>query len=80
MNADKSAIIQHYSRLSGFTEEEMTTLAHPVLVKSLQSHGIHFGHINSNGFKNKLDELRLLLSETNLDILAVTETHLSAIS
>lgn len=51
-------------------------LAHPDLVKSLQS-GLRCGHININGIRSKLDEVKLLLDESSLDLLAITETHLS---
>ena len=48
------------------------------LVKKINSgnHGIHFAHINVNGLLHKIDEIRLLLSEPKIDILAITETHL----
>ena len=47
------------------------------LVKRLHSkHGIHCAHINVNGLLHKMDEISLLLRETKIDILAITETHL----
>ena len=39
--------------------------------------GLKLGHINVNGLKGKLSEIRMLLIETSLDILAVTETKLA---
>lgn len=39
--------------------------------------GLKCAHININGLVNKIDEVRLLLDETKLDIFAITETHLS---
>ena len=56
----------------------MTPTAYKNLVKKFNSgnRGIHCGHININGFLNKIDEIRLLLSETKIDILAITDTHL----
>lgn len=56
----------------------MISSAFKNLVKRLNSkhHGIHCAHINVNGLLHKLDEIRLLLSETKIDILAITETHL----
>ena len=53
----------------------MTPTAYKNLVKKFNSgnRGIHCGHIS---FLNKIDEIHLLLSETKIDILAITETHL----
>ena len=53
------------------------TLAHPDLVKLMDPSGVRLGHINTNGLRKKLEEVKILLEESNLDILAVTETHLS---
>lgn len=39
--------------------------------------GLKIGHINVNGLKSKLSELHTLLTETSLDILAITETKLA---
>ncbi|XP_020622097.1 uncharacterized protein LOC110059711 [Orbicella faveolata] len=39
--------------------------------------GLKFGHINMNGPKGKLSEIHMLLIETSLDILAITETKLA---
>ena len=39
--------------------------------------GLKLGHINVNGLKGKLSEIRMLLVETSLDILAVMETKLA---
>ena len=39
--------------------------------------GLKLGHINVNGLKGKLSEIRMLLIETSLDILAVTGTKLA---
>ena len=39
--------------------------------------GLKLGHINVNGLKGKLSEIRMLLIETSLDILTVTETKLA---
>jgi len=52
--------------------------AYEDLVESLSNHnGLCIGHLNVNGLKSKLSEISLLLHSANLDILAITETHLS---
>ena len=51
-----------------------------VLSKKLQSHAcksVKIAHINLNGLENKLTEVKLLLQTTKLDILTISETHLS---
>ena len=49
---------------------------HNVLLLKLQIHdGIRLAHLNINGLLHKLDELKLLISSTDLDVLALTETH-----
>ena len=39
--------------------------------------GLKLGHINVNGLENKLSEIKILLKESNLHVLAIAETHLS---
>ena len=52
--------------------------AHKKLVEDLKLHeGTRIGHINSNGLVKKIHEIKILISEGNFDVLAVTETHLS---
>jgi len=43
---------------------------------SLQT-GLRFGHLNVNGLKSKLTEITLMVCTIKLDVLAITETHLS---
>ena len=38
--------------------------------------GLKVAHINVSGLFYKLHEIKLLLQETRLDVLAITETHL----
>ena len=38
--------------------------------------GLNVGHLNAKGLRGKLPEIKLLLLETSLDILAITETKL----
>ena len=38
--------------------------------------GLNVGHLNTEGLRGTLPEIKLLLLETGLDILAVTETNL----
>lgn len=53
--------------------DEFTAINH-----NLYEHpGLKLGHINVNGLKGKLSEIRLLLVKTSLDILAITETKLT---
>ena len=48
------------------------------LVASLSNrYGLRIGHINVNGLKSKLSEISLLIHSAKLDILAITESHLS---
>ena len=52
-------------------------LAFQTLVAELKLlNGLKCAHINVNGLVSKLDEIKLLLQETKIDILAITETHL----
>ena len=41
------------------------------------SNGLCCAHININGLLNKIDQVRSLLLETRIDVLAISETHLS---
>ena len=50
---------------------------HPDLLKKLNpKRGVLCAHLNTNGMYRKMEEIKLLLKETKLDIFAVTETHL----
>ena len=50
---------------------------HYDLVKKLHSAcGLQIAHININGLFKKMEEVKLLLKETKLDLLAITESHL----
>ena len=40
--------------------------------------GLTIGHINVNGLRGKIAEIRYLLSEVKFDVIAITETHLSS--
>ena len=46
--------------------------------KMNQGTGLKIAHLNVNGLLRKLNTLKVLIEETNVDILAVTETHLEA--
>ena len=60
--------------MEGEEEEEI----HNELLSKLRiQDGIRLAHLNINGLTHKLDELRLLIASTDLDVLALTETHLS---
>ena len=43
----------------------------------LGSRGIKVAHINVNGLISKLTKIEILLKDCNIDVLAVTETHLT---
>lgn len=43
---------------------------------SLGSNSLNIAHINIRSLRNKVDEVRLLLSVCKFDILSITETHL----
>ena len=47
------------------------------LKTKLETNGVKLTHINVNGLLNKLSEIKFLLLETKLDILAITESHLN---
>ena len=54
-------------------------LAHQSLVENLSSvDGLKCCHLNVNGLFSKLDEIKLLLFETKIDILAISESHLNS--
>lgn len=46
------------------------------LIKSIGHYGRKYRHLNVNGLYHKLDEVKVLLEETKIDILALTETRL----
>ena len=46
------------------------------LKQNLKIKGLKVAHLNINGLFHKLSEVKFLLEETKLDVLAVTETHL----
>ena len=46
------------------------------LKQNLKIKGLKVAHLNVNGLFHKLSEVKCLLEETKLDVLAVTETHL----
>eukprot|EP00111_Clytia_hemisphaerica_P013014 TCONS_00038248-protein len=52
--------------------------SHPELVNKLISPapGLKCAHLNINGLFAKLEDVEIILSETKLDIFAITETHL----
>ena len=56
---------------------ETQTEAFPGIREMIGKKGLKFGHININGLVNKLSEVKTLLNETNLTVLAVSETHLA---
>lgn len=58
-------------------EDEASVEAFPGIADLIGKKGLKFGHINVNGLVNKLGQIKQLLLESNLGILAVTETHLS---
>ena len=48
------------------------------LKTKIGNRGVKIAHINVNGLLSKLPQIELLLLECNLDVLAITETHLSS--
>ena len=52
----------------GFTSVKNSLSEHP---------GLEVGHMNVNGLRGKLSEVRMLLQNTGLDILAITETKIT---
>jgi len=60
--------------------ETQSSCIYKDLVKDIQlskRKGLTIAHLNTNGLLDKLYEIQILLYETNFDILAVTETHLT---
>ena len=60
-------------------DQPIQSKGHPTLIKKLRTggSGLKCAHININGLYNKLEEIKLLLKETDFDLLAITETHLN---
>ena len=55
----------------------MTEYGYKELINLLgRTDGLKCSHLNVNGLLSKLKEVRLLLNETKIDILAISETHL----
>ena len=48
------------------------------LINLTNQRGLKIGHINVNGLKQKLSEISLLLNTVKLDLLAISETHLTS--
>ena len=55
----------------------MDNQALPGIADIIGMKGLKFGHINVNGLVNKLSQIKTLLQESNISILAVSETHLA---
>lgn len=53
-------------------EEEVEEIHNDLLLKLRIHDGIRLAHLNINGLTHKLDELRLLIASTDLDVLALT--------
>lgn len=51
---------------------------HHLLIEKLSLDGLKCCHLNVNGLFSKLDEIKLLLFETKIDILTITESHLNS--
>lgn len=45
---------------------------------NLQGKGLRIAHLNICSLRNKIDDLSVLLQDSNIDILAISETHLYA--
>ena len=60
--------------------EESTDTSTGSLYKELKARidykGLKIAHLNVREILNKIGEIRLLLLESKLDVLAITETHL----
>lgn len=71
---------------SFFDQNQETLNTHSVLPEALADinnrlqalPGVKMAHLNVNGLKGKLSEIRMFLSNTRLDILAISETKLSS--
>ena len=57
-------------------QKKMNNQAFPGTADIIGMEGLKFGHINVNGLVNKLSQIKTLLQESNISILAVSETHL----
>ncbi|KAK6186770.1 hypothetical protein SNE40_006046 [Patella caerulea] len=69
---DEISTLNYNSSPNNSTEEK------PSVFKCFQTKGIHMIHINARSLLSKIDELRLLVLDTNASILAVTETMLDS--
>jgi len=62
---------------NGNQQYEMESTIHTDLTKLFQDNkNLRIAHININGLQKSLDELKLLVLCADLDILAISETHL----
>ena len=59
-------------------DEEKIKAFKEISIEVNKGNGLKIAHLNINGLLHKLNVLKVLLEETNFDILAVTETHLQA--
>ena len=48
-----------------------------MLVENLRSTGLRIGHLNVNGLLAKVMDIQVLVQITKLDILPISETHLT---
>eukprot|EP00112_Aurelia_sp_Birch-Aquarium-sp1_P020905 Seg55.4 transcript_id=Seg55.4/GoldUCD/mRNA.D3Y31 product="hypothetical protein" protein_id=Seg55.4/GoldUCD/D3Y31 len=60
--------------MDGSTQEQ----AFEEIKAKIGNRGVKIAHLNVNGLLSKLPQIEILLLECNLDILAITETHLSS--
>ena len=66
---------RHAENLDTTTESDEGNI-YGELKDSLNMKSLKVAHINVNGLFYELHEIKLLLQETRLDVLAITETHL----
>ena len=57
-------------------ENELEVLK--ALKEELKCKGLSIGHINVSGLRKHLNEVKILLENTPLDVLTLTETHLNS--
>ncbi len=60
------------------TTEDIELEVFKTLKEELKSKGLSVGHANVRGLCKHLNEVRILLENTPLDVLALTETHLNS--
>ena len=72
---DKNSRLTNVELVEESTDTSNGSLYKEIMAK-IDYKGLKIAHLNVRGIVNKIGEIRLLLLESKLDVLAITETHL----